>query len=342
MLTEKRATPIVRSQLVPLAIRYLSERGVDMTRHLGGATITESGVSLQLGALHAFFDACEKASGEDWLGIELATVRPVGSHGIVEFFWRSAATLREGLQILATHSRLLNEVGEMRLAEGRDASFIQSVDADPLGMGRHGNEFFVATLVREIRALISPEFSPIRARFAHARPAGDLGLLHRALGTKDVVWNDAASGIDFDPGWLEARLVTADASLATTLRAHTDAWLPWVSQDAGEALDSKLSAFLHASIGRPVAVEAAARQLGVSVRTLQRRLSERGTTFHVLADAVLAAHACRVVEAGGVSVNEIARRLGYGSPAAFVRAFRRWTGSTPTAWRDRRRDRRER
>ena len=119
-------------------------------------------------------------------------------------------------------------------------------------MGRHGNEFFVATAVREVRALVSPDFSPIRARLAHPRPSGDLAPLHRAMGTTEIVWSDPATGIDFDPRWLDAPLATADPSLATTLRAHTTAWLPWLAPDADAALDSKLSAFLHASIGTPV------------------------------------------------------------------------------------------
>ncbi len=335
----KREAPIVRSQIVPLALRHMMERGIDMTDRLerARAALGESGVSLRLDAMHAFLEECEKRSGQHWLGIELAKARPVGSHGIVEFFWRSASTLREGLQILATHARLLNEVAEMRLTEGTDASFTQRVRAHRLGMGRHGNEFFVATVVREMRALVSSEFSPVRARLAHARASAprDLAPLHRALGTTEIVWNDAATGIDFDSRWLDAPLVTADPSLATTLRAHTTAWLPWlaVAPDAGGALDSKLSAFLHASIGSPVTVESAARQLGVSVRTLQRRLAERETTFQAVADGVLMEHASRLIATGAIPVSQVAERLGYGSMAAFVRAFRRWTGTTPTAWR---------
>jgi hypothetical protein len=261
--------PIVRSQLVPLALRYMKERGVDMARRLGGATFSESGVSLELEAMHAFLEACEAEHDQRWLGVELASVRPVGSHGIVEFFWRSAATLREGLQILATHARLLNEVGQLRLTEARESSFVQRV-AHPLGMGRHGNEFFAATIVREARALVAPDFRPIRARLAHPRPAGDLARLYAALGTDEIVWGDAGTGVDFDSRYLEAPLLTADESLAATLRSHTAAWLPWLAPDADLALDSRLSAFLHASLGAPVTLETAARHLGVSVRTLQR------------------------------------------------------------------------
>jgi AraC-like DNA-binding protein len=57
-------------------------------------------------------------------------------------------------------------------------------------------------------------------------------------------------------------------------------------------------------------------------------------TFHALADRVLAEHAGKLVATGTLGTKQIADRLGYTSAAALVRAFRRWTGMTPTAWRD--------
>jgi AraC-like DNA-binding protein len=333
---------LVRSQLVPLAVRHLGEKGAEVRALLADARPSEAGVSLELETLHALLEACERASGDPWLGVHLAAERPVGSHGIVEFFWRSAATVREGLATLAAHSRLLNEVARLELVEaGPRASFLQRV-AHPLGMGRHANEFFAAMLVREIRLLVSPDFRPAGARFAHPRPGRDLRPLRDALGTGELRWGDAGTGLDFDARWLDVPLATADATLSSTLRAHTSTWMPWVTRDPDEALEDRLRALLHGSVGRPPSVAAAARRLGVSARTLQRRLLERGETFHSVADGVLAEHACRVVASGSLSVKEAGRRLGYASTASFVRAFRRWTGQTPSAWRDRRTERRDR
>lgn len=327
---------LVRSQLVPLAARYLGQRGIDVAAQLGDAKPSEAGVSLELEALHALLDGWECASGDPWLGVHLAAERPVGSHGIVEFFWRTAPTVREGLATLAAHSRLLNEVARLELVDAApQASFLQRV-AHPRGMGRHANEFFAAMLAREIRALVSPDFRPERARFAHSRPKCDLGPLREALGTDELIWDDRATGLDFHARWLDAPLSTADRALSTTLRAHASAWMPWVTRDPDEALDDKLRSLLHASVGRPLSVGTAARRLGVSGRTLQRRLAEHGETFHSVADGVLSEHACRLVASGRLSVKEAARRLGYTSAASFVRAFRRWTGETPAAWRDRR------
>jgi AraC-like DNA-binding protein len=69
------------------------------------------------------------------------------------------------------------------------------------------------------------------------------------------------------------------------------------------------------------------------VRTLKRRLADQGTSFSALLDEVRRDRATLLLRAGELSVDEIGARLGYSDPANFARAFRRWTGSSPRAFR---------
>jgi AraC-like DNA-binding protein len=75
-----------------------------------------------------------------------------------------------------------------------------------------------------------------------------------------------------------------------------------------------------------------ARQLGVSTRTLRRRLDEEVTSFRALLDEVREALADELLTRGAVPVEDVAVRLGYAEAASFVHAFRRWKGVTPTAF----------
>ncbi len=79
----------------------------------------------------------------------------------------------------------------------------------------------------------------------------------------------------------------------------------------------------------PVRIEAVARALGYSRQTLYRRLKEEGTTFAELLDALRRRLALRYVREQGMAVKEAAYRLGFSEPAAFSRAYKRWTGSSP-------------
>ena len=78
-----------------------------------------------------------------------------------------------------------------------------------------------------------------------------------------------------------------------------------------------------------------ARSLGVTPRTLRRRLSAFDASFREIADEVLTQLACRHLRDGQLPVAAIAERLGYAEASSFVRAFCRWTGETPHSYRKR-------
>jgi AraC-like DNA-binding protein len=82
-------------------------------------------------------------------------------------------------------------------------------------------------------------------------------------------------------------------------------------------------------------IEAAARELGMSARTLQRRLSAAGLSYQELLDVVRRETAEKCMMDSSLSIGEVAYLVGYSEPAAFHRAFKRWTGITPQAFRDR-------
>ncbi|HEY1586291.1 MAG TPA: AraC family transcriptional regulator, partial [Polyangia bacterium] len=78
-----------------------------------------------------------------------------------------------------------------------------------------------------------------------------------------------------------------------------------------------------------------AASLGVSERVLRRRLNARGVRYRALADEIVAPLAKRYLVDSTLTLDDVAERLGYSEPASFVRAFRRWTGTTPDKFRHR-------
>ncbi|TOZ35130.1 AraC family transcriptional regulator, partial [Burkholderia pseudomallei] len=90
---------------------------------------------------------------------------------------------------------------------------------------------------------------------------------------------------------------------------------------------------IRGSHGYP-SLDALARELHLSERTLKRKLSDYGTTYSALLDEIRLRDALRLLEGTTLTVEEIAARVGYTDRANFSRAFRRWTGTSPS---DRRR-----
>lgn len=87
--------------------------------------------------------------------------------------------------------------------------------------------------------------------------------------------------------------------------------------------------------GREVSIERTAKQLAMSPRSLQRRLSEEGVRYNDLLAEVRAEFAKRYLARGTVSASEVAYLLGFTEPPAFFKAFKRWTGMTPRAYQER-------
>jgi AraC-like DNA-binding protein len=84
-----------------------------------------------------------------------------------------------------------------------------------------------------------------------------------------------------------------------------------------------------------IGIDQVARDLGYSRQTLYRRLKAEGVTYEQLLDGLRRRLALRFVREPGLSVKEAAYRLGFSDPAAFSRAFKRWTGSSPSEMRTR-------
>ncbi|WPO72148.1 MULTISPECIES: AraC family transcriptional regulator [unclassified Streptomyces] len=142
------------------------------------------------------------------------------------------------------------------------------------------------------------------------------------------------TGAGFPAHWLDAPLVRDEAALDEMLRRAPFELLSrreygtTVAEQVGRALARSL----RSSPRLPSLGETAAR-LAVSPATLRRRLAEEATSYQRLKDAVRRDAAIAGLAEGGEPIAELAARLGFSEDTAFHRAFRRWTGTTPGAYR---------
>ncbi|EFL15732.1 AraC family transcriptional regulator [Streptomyces sp. C] len=138
----------------------------------------------------------------------------------------------------------------------------------------------------------------------------------------------------FDARWLTAPLVRDEAALDAMLRRVPFDLLsrPEYGTTVAEQVRRTLTRRLRGSPRLPELGEVAAR-LAVSPATLRRRLRQEGTSFQQLKDDVRRDAAIAGLAEGGEPIAELAARLGFSEDTAFHRAFRRWTGTTPGAYR---------
>jgi AraC-like DNA-binding protein len=136
----------------------------------------------------------------------------------------------------------------------------------------------------------------------------------------------------FDASILELPLVGADLTLGSLLERQAEESLAGAARGGGFA--GRVREVIKEGLpGGEARVEAACRRLGVSPRTLQRKLREEGTSFQGLLEEVQRALAEFYLRDREVAICEVSYLTGFSQPSAFHRAFRRWTGQTPKEFR---------
>jgi AraC-like DNA-binding protein len=174
--------------------------------------------------------------------------------------------------------------------------------------------------------------APLSVAFQHEEPRDTSE--HRRIFRAPVSFGCPSCEIVFKADILHAPVASADPNLSEVLDRHVRELLARLPTSLRFA-DRVRKALTDAFRSGPPTLAGLARRLGVSERTLQRRLREEGTTLQVLTDDVRHELSLEYLRDATLSVSEVGQRVGYSSLAAFSRAFRRWRGVSPAAHRRR-------
>ncbi len=150
----------------------------------------------------------------------------------------------------------------------------------------------------------------------------DLAAVIGPLGLAETLFSDAENMIAFPPG--------ADPARRQEIEQRIVALANLSQTDLVGRLRCTLRTLLTTSRGSQ---EEVAELFSLHPRTLNRRLAEQGTSFKALVAEVRYDIACQLLANTALSVGQIAAILGYGEISALTRAFRRWSGMSPQAWR---------
>jgi AraC-like DNA-binding protein len=272
-----------------------------------------------------------RRSGDDAFGIHAAEqVRP-GAFDVLDYATRSSATLGEGLERLVRYHRILHDAAVVQLrVEGNTARLTHALPAATGGLPRHTAEFIVVAWLVVARQATGLSIAPVEVSFQHAPPA-DL-TEHRRLFRAPIRFDGPLNGIVLRRAVLDTPLVKADPGLCAVLDRHVRELIEKVPR--ATAFDDRVRQLVASGLSSGGASAATvARQLHMSRRTLQRQLGADGTSFRELSDTLRRELAMRYLCEREVAIAEVAFLLGFSETSAFHRAFRRWSGTTPSAYR---------
>lgn len=307
----------------------------DLERRIDAAASDRSprGIRLPASVARELYDRAAHQLREPLTGVRLAQRLQRGVLGIAEFAASASPDLREALARAARYIRLISGPSALVTLEERDddATFAFHLPAAPESMGRQVNEMMMAHWLRMTEHVL-PSLKRSRLEIHFTHPVHDRAAeLGRRLGTRRLVFGAPVDGIVFPRPYLDAPLRTADPPLLEILDGLAEQAL---AEEPAPSLIARVGLWIEIHLARgTICLEAVAAAVGLTPRTLQHQLAEQGTTFHALLEAARREQALELLRrVPGATLRELARRLAYADDRAFVRAFRRWTGTSPRRW----------
>jgi len=312
-----------------------ARRGVDVCRILAEHGIDESllhdkDARLPAPTVALLWTRAAEAAREPELPVHAAVELPWGSYRVIDLLAASVSTVGEGLTLVSQYFRIIHDSVLVPIRErpgGRRALCVEDVRGNPIPSAYV--EYTLAACLYRMRYCGA---APIEAEMHLRRTApADLAGHHRAFGPNLRFAADEDCAVLTETQWA-APMAQRDPVLHSVLREHADQLLRGLPNLHDPLADVQQVLLEGMPRGR-VDLEHVAKQLGVSARTLQRRLADTGTRWSDLLEEARRQLAARLLVDPSLSVDDVAVLLGYAEASAFHRAFRRWTGQTPGAFR---------
>jgi AraC-like DNA-binding protein len=239
----------------------------------------------------------------------------------------ASATVGDALGRVMRYRRVITDSGTLRLEHEADrASLCIIPSLEPSQRAEAFRDSILSLNFCMLRALVGARFVP-RGLTLQRAPGTDLTTYVQFFGCQ--VERGDRDALHFDASLLDLELPTGNPELVRHNELAVRAYLARL--DSGSLVDRARDA-IDDCASDELSPERIARKLGMSLRSLQRGLHERGSSYEKLVRGARLELACSYLREGRHSVTETAFALGYESASAFSRAFKRWTGLLPTEY----------
>lgn len=294
---------------------------------LSPSELEEPNARIPMSIYDALITRARRLTGEPALGIFLGLRRRASMYGFLGFAAMHAATLREVLELSARFSPTVSTAVTLSLHVEDGLAVLRVKERYDPGPNRDVAVFALMLGMSQIGKALTGQSIPGELQLAIPRPA----YCDRFPELLQHVRFDApATQLVFEAKYLELPLVAPDRASMLLAREQCERAL------REQGLDGGILDRVRSLLSRPDGVsslEEVAAQLRLSARTLKRRLAAQGLSFSELLEEERSQRALLLLRSSQLSLSEITERLGYSTLPNFARAFRRWTGQTPAAYR---------
>jgi AraC-like DNA-binding protein len=321
--------------LTRLACAYAAEKGADVDLLLRKAGLSRGQIDdpdarLEVPRQITFLNLVAEALGDDLLGFHLSQNFDPRAVGLLHYVLASSDTFIEAIRRAARYSSIVNEGIRLTQREGTGIGLTFEYVGISRHLDRHQIEFWTAGLMRICRQLTNRHLTADSVTFVHRRTVtSEL----RAFYGCELKFGADADETNY-PLWVrDIPVVSADPYLNKLLLKYCEEALAHretTRSSFGTSVENAIAVLLPHGRAQ---ISQVARKLGMSQRTLRRRLASEGLTFTGVLNALRSDLAKRHLGDRSLSISKIAWLLGYSDVSAFSTAHKRRTGMTPQASR---------
>jgi AraC-like DNA-binding protein len=271
-----------------------------------------------------------QATGDPYIGLKVASYwHPSAAHAL-GYAWLASATLKDALERTVRYFRMMTDKEHLSLTES-DEEFRLIIEnpVHDYPTATEDLDASFAALTSLCRMCHGESFNPLRVTMRRPEPPDP--ILFAEYFRAPIQYSGNENSVCFDKADATAALPTANAEVA---RANEEIVKDYLARFDRSSVAMQVRARLTEQLSSGHAnQESVADALHMSLRSLQRRLSYEGTSYKGLLDETRRELAAHYMAESHRSINEITYLLGFSEPSNFSRAFRRWTGKSPSAYR---------
>jgi AraC-like DNA-binding protein len=326
------AVPTAKGTVTRLAYARAREAGLELDPLLKRAGLTHQQIEDRSARITVrrqiqFLNLVANDLHDPFLGFHLAQVPDLREAGYLYYVPASCENLGDALRRVARFASITNEGLSLTCLENQDIRLVVDYVGVARHLDRHQIEFLMTFLIRICRHLTGLPLRPSWVRLTH-RHSSDCSELAAYFGGK----LDFAASVDevaFSGTAKDLRVVSADPFLNELLVAHCEEALSHRPMNRGSFRSAVQNAIVPLLPHGKARASAVAKKLGLSQRTMARRLLLEDLTFSDVLDSLRGDLARQYLADPDLSISRIAWLLGYQEVSAFTHAFKRWTGTTP-------------
>ena len=278
--------------------------------------------------LHEFLDN-QLGSG---FSVRVGQEMKMDDYGVLGLSWKTCTRAGEIFERSERYFQLLSNTYVFKVEEGQEyASIYLFRDAYRRGVELSNEATFSATVV-VLKAMTESDISPVEVSFKH-RPPGSMEDYHKGFNCP-ILFNQNHNFITYRKVDLNKRTAKADISINQFLVERVEEETKGIKVSAFKLVSDVEKLISDALPSGIPGIGNIGEHLGMSSRTLTRRLADQGVTFRDLTRSTQEKISRHLLRNSNNTIGEIAFQTGFSEQSAFSRAFKRWTGQSPLEYRN--------